>query len=595
MFPRTLKIFPLIVFLTVLAISADSAVIKSVKYEGCERFSRREIAEWSELKPGEMFSDVNIFEAFNRILDNFAAQGHYFASIDSIWEEYSADLSEVILTIFLTEGPRIQLISVSIADSSGESLPEMESFFYSRKLFHPSQLEAGIDETLKAVEENGYPFSMLKLKGMQLLRLPERNQISAAFILERGPQIRLKGVEIRGNESTRSRFIVRETRIKQKALFSAEAFSRAQRYLQRTRLFDEVKPLDIIRRDDDFFALVKVKEGRHNSIDGAVGYIPGTENEKGYWTGLVDFAFNNLFGTGRKFKIHWEQPDRYSQDIALSYREPWVGGIPLDLSAALDQSVRGSSGFTSLGGNDRFLTRNMSLNAYFSLNENIEIDGGVTYSEVLPDSAARYIVEIPHSLAWGFQGGFTIDTRDNHLNPISGLFYRNLVQASDKKNYVAPNSSIPQSVDEKRLEIDFEAVYPLTEWGVFDLRFCGRHLQSGQEAIPISEMYLLGGGNSLRGYREEQFPGNSIAWINLEYRWIIGKYSRLFVFNDWGYYYRKSAGTAGEYISVDNWNYGYGAGIRLETGVGIIGIDYGLGKGDSPMNGKLHLRLRNEF
>ncbi len=103
-------------------------------------------------------------------------------------------------------------------------------------------------------------------------------------------------------------------------------------------------------------------------------------------------------------------------------------------------------------------------------------------------------------------------------------------------------------------------------------------------------MYFLGGANSLRGSRENQFAGNFIAWMNLEYRYIIGKLSRIYVFNDWGYYRRETA-----FDETGNWNYGYGAGVRLETRAGIIGIDYGLGKGDAPVEGKIHFRLRTEF
>jgi len=40
---------------------------------------------------------------------------------------------------------------------------------------------------------------------------------------------------------------------------------------------------------------------------------------------------------------------------------------------------------------------------------------------------------------------------------------------------------------------------------------------------------------------------------------------------------------------------GYGFGLRLESRAGTLGFDYGLGKGDSPGQGKLHVRLSAEF
>ena len=582
----------LIIFIAAVSLAAElQPLLNSIRIQGNERFSQREIISWTELEIGAPLNENALKQAMDNILSHLEFEGHYFASIDSMGEEYSDDSSRIDLTIYITENPRIQLKTVIVSDSSQDNLPLLESYFKQNVKFTLFRLEEGIEDVLNAMDESGHPFAQLRLNELQLIRLPDAAEINASFFIEPGPEVILSGVEISGNKNTRNSFIIRETRIKPNSLFSAQAFERAQRYLERTMLFETVEPLQIIRRQDDYYALVKVKEGKHNSIDGALGYMPRTETQDGYWTGLLDFAFNNLFGTARKFHIHWEQPDRYSQDIALYYREPWIGGIPLDVSVSLDQSVRATSGFLSLGGEDKFLNRNMELTGYYLLNENIEIEGGITNNEVIPDSAARYILGMPHSLAWGLKAGFTIDNRDNHLNPRKGIRYRNLVTAVDKKNYVAANYSIPPNVKEKRIELDFEAVFQLSQWSVFDLRMSARHLESPQQDIPISEMYFLGGSRSLRGYREEQFAGTSIAWANIEYRWLLSKYSRIFVFNDWGYYYR----TAQSIPVNEAWHYGYGCGIRLETALGIIGIDYGLGESDAILNGKLHFRLRNDF
>ena len=40
---------------------------------------------------------------------------------------------------------------------------------------------------------------------------------------------------------------------------------------------------------------------------------------------------------------------------------------------------------------------------------------------------------------------------------------------------------------------------------------------------------------------------------------------------------------------------GYGAGFRLQTRIGRFQLDYGLGQGDRPLNGKIHLILHSDF
>ena len=106
--------------------------------------------------------------------------------------------------------------------------------------------------------------------------------------------------------------------------------------------------------------------------------------------------------------------------------------------------------------------------------------------------------------------------------------------------------------------------------------------------MPFSDLFRVGGATTLRGYRENQFRGASVGWLNIEYRFITGKISRLFLFSDVGFISdRQQQG--------DISRYSYGAGIRASTAIGQIGIDFGIGEGDSFTNGKIHLSLNGAF
>ena len=590
------KFIPALLIFTASITVAENTIpiIEHIEIIGNRRFSEREIIDWSGLRRGAPLDSVKLEEALHSILDGFADAGHFFASIDTSIVEYNIDSSQVNLTLVVSEGVIVDLEKVKVSDSSEVDLENLSALFNRRGAFYPVRLEEGIEEALNEVEEEGFPFCMLAIERLHLVRWVDSNPLYADLKLERGPRIHLAGVEIVGSKSTNSRFITRESRLKQGDLFSAEALRRARRYLLNTGLFRSVQPIELVRRRDDFHARITVEEGKNNSFDAVLGYLPGSAGKEGYFTGLLDFAFRNLFGTGRCFIFHWEQPDRDSQDLSVSYREPWVGGLPIDISIFFSQSVRAVSSFDTLDGDDRFLSRYAALDGYYQMNESFELTGGLIYSEVLPDSASRYI-GIPHSVSTGVQGGFTVDTRDNRLNPRRGILYHNTAAILNKKNYPVEVVSVPDRVDERRIEADLEIALPISRWQVFDMRLSGRYLKSQQDLIPVSEMYYLGGMKSLRGYRELQFPGTAVAWANLEYRLLLGGYSRLFIFNDWGYFYRKIGGADSETESYDDFKYGYGAGIRLETGIGVIGVDYGLGGGVAPLEGMLHVRLRNEF
>jgi outer membrane protein insertion porin family len=125
---------------------------------------------------------------------------------------------------------------------------------------------------------------------------------------------------------------------------------------------------------------------------------------------------------------------------------------------------------------------------------------------------------------------------------------------------------------------------------VFALKFNGSHIEGDINQLQLSDHFWFGGFESLRGYRENQFHGTSIAWVNLEYRFIVGRNSRVFLFNDWGFYRYDNAND-----SISDILTGYGVGIRFDTPLGIMGVDYGLGKGDSFSTGKIHFGIINSF
>ena len=108
--------------------------------------------------------------------------------------------------------------------------------------------------------------------------------------------------------------------------------------------------------------------------------------------------------------------------------------------------------------------------------------------------------------------------------------------------------------------------------------------------LQLTDYFWFGGSHTLRGYRENQFRGTRIAWLNMEYRFLMAQNARFFIFNDWGYYSVLHNTTDRQEILT-----GYGLGLRFETPLGIMGVDVGLGKKDSFRNAKIHFGLINRF
>ena len=114
-------------------------------------------------------------------------------------------------------------------------------------------------------------------------------------------------------------------------------------------------------------------------------------------------------------------------------------------------------------------------------------------------------------------------------------------------------------------------------------------MQSGR--VPPEARLRLGGSATIRGHREEAFLATQASWMNLEWRLLLGRRSRAFLFADLGALKESGTDGGGAWLLP----VGYGAGLRLESRMGQIGLDYGLARGESPGQGKVHLRVANEF
>jgi outer membrane protein insertion porin family len=140
------------------------------------------------------------------------------------------------------------------------------------------------------------------------------------------------------------------------------------------------------------------------------------------------------------------------------------------------------------------------------------------------------------------------------------------------------------------LNIDF--FYEIFRRQVAALKLNGRELRGS--FFEISDLFRLGGTNTLRGYREDQFLGSRIFWSNLEYRFLLANRTYTYLFFDTGYYLIKEDPSR-KINKQEAFNIGYGLGLNIETSLGVIGVSFALAKGDSFADGKIHFGLLNEF
>jgi hypothetical protein len=118
---------------------------------------------------------------------------------------------------------------------------------------------------------------------------------------------------------------------------------------------------------------------------------------------------------------------------------------------------------------------------------------------------------------------------------------------------------------------------------------------SNEDVIPFYDLEPIGGARQLRGYREGEFRASRWAILRLEAGLFPAAGGRAFAFLDQGVMYRPFADSTGVAVSQTLYRPGYGVGFEVPSGLGAVGVSLGWGKGDGPLDGKLHVALTNRF
>ena len=512
-----------------------------------------------------------------KILEFYRDKGYYFARIDSI--RLQGKENHKMVSIFIGEGSLVRVAEIRISGNHILSTRRILNQMDTRRgrVFYADRLQNDIKALLSLYADRGYPLCRITVR--KLATLPTKKEIRIGLRIREGPPGKIESIRVVGNKVTKKKIILRELRLWPGKAFresDLEKIPRRLRKLPYLRLADSVA----VEWDSTGNGRVRIpiREGNMAQFDGTLGYNPPTLQKKGYFTGLIDVNLQNLFGTGRTFSAFWQQKDRRSQEIKLYYEEPWVLNRPVSLNGSFRQRLQDTT----------FVRRVWEVGSEFSALESFQLHVTLGRESILPDSIGEALYRIPKSQAWRASGGFRFDSRDDRLNARRGFFYSTSVDFLRRKTFGVSGSI--QNI--RRTSLDFEGYWNWFGRHVWALAIHGKEVRFPGNSVPIEEQFYLGGSRTLRGYREDQFRGSRIAWSNLEYRYLTGRRSRLFLFLDAGWISNRDPAT---HHWKDLWKLGYGLGIRTQTALGIIGIDYGLGQGDSISQGKIHVRIMNQF
>ncbi len=520
--------------------------------------------------------------------EHLAQEGYFNFKIDSV--SFGKDSSKTFVSISLTEGKPTTINKIILRGLSTEDSLTVLPLFrqLNGKVFSVFVLEGTIKKALQLLGNNGYPFAEFKIASIIFNNDTTKNPSVKIYLqLDKKEKATIDKIIVSGNMTTSDYVITREFRFDKGETYSEKKISAGLEALRKTDFFKEIsKPEFYLDAEGKGVLQIRVKEKSTNNFNGVIGYVPAKDNKsKGYFTGNLNISLRNLFGTGRAFAFRWLQENKYSQELELKYLEPWIFSFPVNIFVTLYQRKKDTT----------YVKRKLNLEATYIATDKLSASVLLGSESTIPTISKSNNLSVFNSSSFNSGVLFRFDSRDNFLAPKKGAVFQSTYKFTQKKIY-GPKELLTTSTKRKifvqRWELNFAYFYEITESNIVALNFTGKEVKGSQ--LDISDLYLIGGTNSVRGYREKQFAGNRVTWGNAEYRYLIDNESFLFLFYDAGYFL-ESDNVLGLSKKSSKLLSAYGLGISLSTGFGILKVSYAVAKGNSLNEGFIHFGLQNKF
>jgi outer membrane protein insertion porin family len=487
------------------------------------------------------------------------------------------------LTIAVQEGAQTRIGRITFSGNNHIPDDQLERSIHARigRPYNPAQARADRLALLALYAGKGYLEATVALDPQ--LNDP-RTEVALRFVITEGDPTFVGTISIEGNQNTDEAVLRRELVIHSAAPYDYAAILRSRHNLAQLGIFQSIKfePIEPQQVDHLRDLKLSVTERPAGTFEFGVGFAT-VEKLRGF----AQLSHKNLAGTGRRISLRVEA-DFIEQRYLLTYVEPWVAGLPIDLRLTTlyetKQEVtfkRQSYGATA--GFDKNITEQLKFVLLYRYTRNrYDITAGAQLST---DELRRVNIG-------SLSPGLVLDLRDDPFNPRRGsihslTFEDAALSLGSQVQFVKATASSSWFLSPHRL-----VVFALSARGGIAKQF-GR-----TPLVPLGERFYLGGLSTVRGYRQDTvgvlhvvkdsmgniivapsstlsasgdpIGGNVMLLTNFEARIALPAHLGLVLFLDGGNVWTKP-----NTVDLHEMKFSVGAGIRYNTPVGPLRLDWG--------------------
>ena len=508
-------------------------------------------------------------EGLTKDRDAIYATGYFY----DLYPVFESVPEGIVLTYYVLENPLLK--EVKIEGNTAESTEALMGLITVKQgeLLNSRTLQ----ENVQAIQEK------YRADGYILAKITDLNIAQDGTLTIKISEGNLEGYKVKGNKKTKDRVILREMRQKPGEPFNANMARRSMQRVYNLGYFEDVnvkmnpgiEPNAVIMEID-------VKEKRTGSFGIGAGY-----SSQDGMVGMISISDTNFRGVGDTISISYEMSgdDTDARGYTFMYRRPWLDKKETAGTLRLynrtyeydDYDANGNhkeSFMRKYAGGEFTLSRPMSEYSTNFITLRNRKDEYVKHTET-GNAGDRSGDMVWRKKNFGTTRSITLehvtDTRDNVYEPTMGA----------RASISAEFAGFGGDFSFRKYTISDTHYFKAGHAQVFAVR--GQY-GIGSGSISEYNQYRVGGQDTIRGYREDQFRGDRMALASIEYRFPIVSKVTGALFTDFG-------GAWDSGFKPSNMHGSVGIGLGLNTPIGPLRLDYGRGS----QGGRVHFRVGGTF
>jgi outer membrane protein assembly factor BamA len=519
-----------------------------------------DVGKTKNYKISALKCDDSLFikKVFSNCLIPLYSKGFIASSIDSF------SCSSNSISAFGIMGAQYRWVNFSpdsatsmLLNDAGIKVPK-----HSKKPINPNLLIKYFNSTLHQLEDNGYPFALVKLDKVDI----KPNCISALIHIDKGYRIFIDTIYLKGDARIAPYRLAALIDLKKGELYSESKIKRIDQRIRQHQYINSIKPSEIEFLNHKARVYCYLSNKPASRFSGLAGFYSDKTNGKIKFNGDLNLSLVNTLKYSEKINFAWSAPGKGTQHLNIATDWPYIFGKQVGVVGSFSL-FRCDSTFITINPKISF-SFFASNGGRFLLNLDFKKTSYTLNSEIQNN-------QYGNSQAFLYGLGYEYNNYDNLYLPTRGILLKTNVNTGSR-NLNQKQSSKSNLIEE---DLFVEGFIPITENRfILALRSNSKHKiiynSKGNTSLFENELYRVGGMGTIRGFNQETILSSAYSIATLELHMRMSEGSGLYLFTDKGFVKSHELGH-----SIDRWPLGVGLGLNLVTKAGLFNLSYALGQG----------------